>query len=595
VRNLVLAAALGLLSLFAAPGRADDDIRGQLADAVMDGALHVAIALDDGRAPLGYGYALETSGRPVLALEASARAGKITAFCARVPAGGFVLRGAGLRPDIRIEEIEIGDDGSVRAARYRGDGGWSRFVLGLASGLAKKALARLRFRTEIAALMRGDLLVPAEEPKKPAAPPATTAPSPAPEASAPPSPSRSDAFLALVDHVRVEDSTVTAFGARPLAFGDALHLTTGSGAPLRVRIDEAVYRPETKTGVSAYRVTGGLDGTFAGGAMRWGTDRLTFTGGSVEGARFLVEDGFASANEVAASRLALDLSSGRFELPTGIRVDVAAPSRFAARDVAITAAGTRALVDLDLRGETGEIAREGSRLTLASAHVTTSGLKISQGRVDGDVALAFDYRLVYPFAVKYPVPELQPRKVDLEFKGPFRADLHLAAVGEGDRDAVTGTYVFSVDWPPVEKAAFEAIRAAWVQDVKALNKVRFDIEPVRFAPCGEECFLAQFRFAAVKVGSKRLTLKCAPEGQASLVLDKETRTFKLTGVKTEPKCEGLLGKLVGLVAPLFAKTYDDLVLFQMPEGLPFTIDRVRSKGGELEISGGLAWRAADAR
>ncbi|WP_217551140.1 hypothetical protein, partial [Pantoea sp. GbtcB22] len=82
---------------------------------------------------------------------------------------------------------------------------------------------------------------------------------------------------------------------------------------------------------------------------------------------------------------------------------------------------------------------------------------------------------------KYPVPELEPRRVDLEFKGPFRADLHLAGVGEGDRDAVTGTYVFSVDWPPVEKAAFEAIRAAWVQDVKALRKVRFDIEPVRFA------------------------------------------------------------------------------------------------------------------
>ena len=98
----------------------------------------------------------------------------------------------------------------------------------------------------------------------------------------------------------------------------------------------------------------------------------------------------------------------------------------------------------------------------------------------------------------------------------------------------------------------------------------------------------------MKVGSKKLAIHCAPQGQATLVLDKEARAFVLKGVKTEPKCEGLLGKLVNLVAPLLTKTYEDMVLFKLPDDMPFTIEKVRGEGDELRISGAVAWREAAA-
>jgi hypothetical protein len=100
--------------------------------------------------------------------------------------------------------------------------------------------------------------------------------------------------------------------------------------------------------------------------------------------------------------------------------------------------------------------------------------------------------------------------------------------------------------------------------------------------------------AAAKVGSKRLSIRCVPEGQAHLVVDKEARTFVLKGLKVEPHCEGLLGKLVNLIAPLFAKTYEDLVLFRMEEGAPFSIETVRGDGDALEIGGAVEWREAAA-
>ncbi|HKC24427.1 MAG TPA: hypothetical protein VKF32_06775, partial [Thermoanaerobaculia bacterium] len=556
--------------------------------ALKDGALHVEIALDDGRMPIGFGYALEARGRPLLALDAAAREGRVRAFCASVPAGSLVLRGSGLRPDIRIDELAIGDDGAVSSATFRGVGFWSRLVLSLLGGLGRKEIGKLRFHTDLKELMRGDLLVVDEKAaaKTKKAPPAAAPPAePRPE-----EPSLTSAFLRLVDHVRIEDSRVTAFPGKELAFGDAFRLETGSGEPVSLVLNEVTYRPEAASGVSAYRAEGTLDGAFGKGELLWEADRVVFASGSLQDGRFLFEDGFASRSELGASRLALELTSGRFRLPSGILVELAAPSRFAARELALGAGGVRALVDLDLTGKTGEIARQGSRIELTDAHVTTAGLRLANGRADGDVSLAFDYRLVHPLAVSYPMPEVNPRRVDLEFRGPFRADLHLSRVGAGSQDAVTGRYVFSVNWAPIERAAFEAIRARWVQDVTTLHKVSFEIEPVRFAPCGEECFLARFRFVAAKVGSKRISMRCAPEGRATLVLDKEAKAFVLKGVKTEPHCEGLLGKLVNLVAPLFAKTYDDMVLFRMPEGLPFTIERVRGEADELEISGSVVWR-----
>jgi len=576
-RRPSLLAVLALVVALA-PSARGDDTTGQLAALVKDGALRVEIALDDGRVPVASGFALQTAGRPVLALDAVARSGKLTSFCANVPQGALVLRGSGLRPNIRIDELAIAEDGSIATARWRGEGFWSRLVLGLCGGLARKELSKLRFRTEVRDLVRGELLAPDET--------KTAAHEKSP---APPGPSRAEAFLRLVDVVRVEGSEITTFGPRPLSFGDALNLTTSEKEPLRLSIREALYRPEAATGIPAWRVHGTLDGGFGAGSIRWDADRLVFASGDLGNGRFLVESGFAEKSEIGADRLALELTSGRFRL-AGIDVTLAAPSRFAARKLETSHGNLRALVDLDLTGRTGEIRRQGSRLALADAHVRTTGLSIAKGRADGDVSVDFDYRLVYPFVVQYPVAEIEPRRVPLEFKGPFEARLHLASVGAGANDAVTGTYRFSVNWPPIEKAAFEALRARWVQQITGLEKVSFEIEPEHFAPCGDDCFLASFRITAAKVGSRRLSLHCAPQGQANLVLDKEARAFVMKGLKTEPRCEGILGKLVNLIAPLLAKTYEDLVLFKMPDDLPFTIDRVTGRTDALEIGGAVAWR-----
>ncbi|HEV8267886.1 MAG TPA: hypothetical protein VGR00_06625, partial [Thermoanaerobaculia bacterium] len=482
-----------------------DDTTAQLAALVKDGALRVEIALDDGRVPVASGFALQTTGRPVLALDAVARGGKVTAFCANVPQGALILRGSGLRPDIRIDELAIAEDGSIATARWRGEGFWSRLVLGLFGGLARKELGKLRFQTGVSDLVRGELLAPDET--KPSAPEkspsAEKSKPPAAPTTAPPAPSRAEAFLRLVDEVRLSGSEITAFGPRPLSFGEALTLTTSEKEPLRLSIREALFRPEAATGIPAWRVDGTLDGGFGAGTIRWDADRLDFVSGDLGNGRFLVESGFAEKSEIGADRLALELTSGRFRL-AGIDVTLAAPSRFAARKFETSKGNLRALVDLDLTGRTGEIRRQGSRLALADAHVRTTGLSIAKGRADGDVSVDFDYRLVYPFVVQYPVAEIEPRRVPLEFKGPFEARLHLASVGAGGNDAVTGTYRFSVNWPPIEKAAFEALRARWVQQITGLEKVSFEIEPEHFAPCGDDCFLASFKITAAKVGSRRL-------------------------------------------------------------------------------------------
>lgn len=561
----------------------------RIAAAVREGSLHVEIALGDGRVPMAKGFSLETRGRPLLALDGVAREGRIVSFCAVVPQGTLLVRGSGLRPDFRIDELTVAEDGSIAKARYQGVGGWSRFVLSLFGGVAKKQLAKVRFRTEVPALLRGELLAD-EEPARPspAAPP--SAPPVPPPVSAPAAPSKGAAFLRLVDQVRVVDSEIAAFPGRELEFGEVLRFTTASEPPIRLRIREAVFHPEETAGIPAYRLEGSLSGGFENGTILWEKDRVLFSRGTLDAGSFLLEEGFASRTDFRAARLALELSSGLFRLPSGVSVAVEAPSRFAARDVEVSGAGVRALLDLDLEGRTGEIRREGSVLTLGEARVKTRGLRVARGRTDGDVDLSFDYRLLHPFVVRYPVEGLAPKTVPLEFRGPFAATLHLASVGAGARDAVTGRYTFSVNWPPIEKAASEVLKARWMQDVGAIRRVVFEIEPQHFAPCGEGCFVASFTVQAAKQGSKRFSIRCTPEGRATLVVDKDARAFLLKDLKTEPHCEGLVGKLVNLVAPLLAKTYEDLVLFRLPEGLPFRIDRVSGDERALTIAGEVDWR-----
>ena len=66
----------------------------------------------------------------------------------------------------------------------------------------------------------------------------------------------------------------------------------------------------------------------------------------------------------------------------------------------------------------------------------------------------------------------------------------------------------------------------------------------------------------------------------------------LQNVKIRPECKGVAGWVVNLIAPLLTKTYNDMVLFQMSEDLPFTIDAVDGDEHSVTLSGEIHWAAA---
>ena len=174
--------------------------------------------------------------------------------------------------------------------------------------------------------------------------------------------------------------------------------------------------------------------------------------------------------------------------------------------------------------------------------------------------------------------------------------LRLALVGVGaEEGAVNGTYAFDVPWAPVELAAFEVARARWTQDVaKVVKKVSFEIDPTEFRPCGEACFGAKFKVLARKLTEKGKALfsqACEPEFQAAIAVDREARAFVLKGLVVRPHCEGVAGWFVNFLAPFFTKSYEDMTLFQMPKGLPFTIETVKAGDATVRIAGAVAWEA----
>lgn len=589
-----------LVTLLATPVRAE--LLDDLGPAIRGGHVVLELALRPGAVPVAPAWSLVVVGSPVGTAVLDANDGKVSGLHLAVDGGELILVGKGLRPDVVLQSVDADASGVVTAARFHGRGA-GRPIVALFRGLAMRSIRKLRFHTGIAELLRGDLLAkersaaPAAASAVPAAstpPPAAT---PAPAAgAAPPAPG----FMDLIEEVRVDGSHLTAFAGRRLAFGKVLGFEIGEGAePLRLDVDSLRFRParagSAATGAAGvpatYRVRGGLAGRLAKGELAWGPDLLSFASGELAGGRFeLDSEGTAS---VTASLLTLRLSQGRFRAPVGVTVDLADGSSFAARDLSWSGGKLSALVDLDVSGKTGSFARQGSRLTLQDARLRCQGLRIDANRASGSVDLEFDYTLLYPLSVKYPMPGLEERHVDLEFRGPFTARIDLEDVG-GDDGKASGVYRFKAPWAPVEKAAFEVLRARWQQDVPGVKKVAFQLEPERFVPCGGDCFLARFRIRVEKEVTKtrRLTLDCVPEGSASLVVDKESRTFLLKGVKIRPQCKGLLGKAVDLIAPLVTKSYEDLVLFKLPEDAPFAIDAVTSGEDWIEVSGRLAWEAA---
>lgn len=534
-------------------------------------------------------WSLETAGAPTAHLTVEAAEGRVQSLDYRVDGGDLVFVGRGLRPSVVVQEISVDARGTLTKAVFHGRG-IMRPVVALFRPLVLSSLGKVRFHTEVAELLRGNL-VAGDEARAQAAP----APTPTP---AGPSPA---AALDLVALVRISDSTVGLFEDRRLDIGPSLSFQTARDPeghdPLVLKIDTARYRPARGADAGELAMRGTLDCRVKNGELAFNDGRLAFATGRLTAARFDVARGESGALEtkISASRLALLITSGRYRGPAGVVVDLAEGSRFELADFTVApGGGVSGTLDATLLGKTGEIRRQGSRLVLSDVRVGAKGLKLAENRATGEMTVDFEYRLRYPFVVKYPVASLKERRVPLDFSGPLSARLHLEDVGAGEEGTVTGTYTFKAPWEPIEKAAFEAIRAQWEQNAPVIARVSLSVEPTAFRPCGKGCFYTKLRFVAEKREKKKSIFhqECGPEATADLVIDKEARAFLLSHVRVRPQCKGIVGWVVNLIAPLLTKTYNDMVLFKMPEDLPFTIETVDGDPQSITLTGAIQWAAA---
>jgi hypothetical protein len=583
VASIALAAALGA-----------DSFVDQLGAAIRSGNVNLTFALARGKVPLTGAWSLETTGDPRAHLKADAADGRLTKLSFSVDGGDLIVAGAGLRPDVVVQSVEADDVHGITAARFHGRGFFGKIVIGLFRGVGMSAVKKMKLRTDLPSVFRGDIVVHEEKSNSGSA---SSPPAPAKSrADSAPPPAAGPSLFDLVRSIDITDSSLEAFPDRTLAFEPVFRLRTApSGSAARVSIARATYVPARAGEPSRLDLDGEVEGSFVDGAMAYSGERLSFSSGELRRARIrMIDDGAGkSATSLAAERLALDLTSGRF-LIGHFRVGVDAPSRFAASSLSISESGKiSGILDLDLRGRTGEWNRNGITMSLANVSLRSKGLKIADNFATGGVSMAFDYRLVYPFTVRYPVADIEPKRVDLVFAGPLQAELALERAGDPAHGRAEGTYVLKVPWSPVERAAFEAMRARWSSNLAAIRKVDFTLEPSEFGPCGESCFVAKFKIVAEKKSGKRSIFRaeCAPEGKANLVIDKDSGEMRLEHMTLEPHCEGL-ASIVNFIAPLFAKAYSDITLFKMPPDAPLTVDGVRSGAAWIELSGRIHWEEA---
>jgi hypothetical protein len=546
----------------------------QIAKCVDSGKLNLEIDLQVGRVPAAPGWIVEVIGAPKATLVAEAVDGRVRRLDFVVTEGDLLVDGRCLRPDVFIESFHFEEGEGITEAHYRGRGIWIPIV-GIFRGLAMSALRNLHLRTDVPSVLRGEVL--------------GSMAGMAPAAS----------FLDLVREVRIHDSAFAAFGGRPLNFGEMIEFKTASqphtGKPLRIAVDEGVFRPARSDQWAQLTVAGQLDGEVEDGTVAFVGGRSTFSHGELKDGSFQVRSGDDGKLQTAisAGAFALDLTSGQFRLPGGPKIGVETPSHFTVRDLRVRPNGTYSgIVDAELFGKVGVIDRGGTLVSASNFKVHTHGATIADGRATGDLELGFDYRMDYLLVVHYPVAQIGDRRVPLVFQGPFTATLHLQDAGSGDEGVVTGEYQFKVPWPPVELAAFEVLRAKWSQDIPAvIRDVDFAIEPQHFGPCGGSCFLVDLAVTVEKKKAKGHLFQqiCDTEGKADLVVDAPSRRFVLRNVRIEPRCKGVAGWVVNFISPLLTTTYTDVTLFQMPENLPFTIESVDSGTDWVAIAGKIAW------
>jgi hypothetical protein len=175
----------------------------QIAGCVDSGRLNMEIDLKAGRVPVAPGWTVEVVGAPKATLVAEAVDGRIQRLEFAVTEGQLLLDGKCLRPDVFIESFRFEEGKGITEARYRGRGIW-RPIVGIFRGLARSALRKLQLHTDIPSVLHGEVL---------GARTGTTS---------------AASFLELVREVRIHDSAFTAFGGRPLDFGEMVEFTTAS-------------------------------------------------------------------------------------------------------------------------------------------------------------------------------------------------------------------------------------------------------------------------------------------------------------------------------------------------------------------------------
>jgi hypothetical protein len=573
----------------------------QAGAAAADGQVDLEMDLKDGRVPLLKGYSLETEGKLRACLTAEADQGQVREMAVRGEIGRLVLRGKGILPDIAVESARV-SNGLIVDARYHGFGLW-RPILSLFRGAAMKRIRQIRFNTDLAKLMQGHLLKVDDTPAGEAPPPAPAsapAPPPAKKTGEPAPAEMVRQLLDLIDEVRIPRADLSLSEHATLEFRPYLRFETGTDPAnhrfVSFQLRDAVFRPPQGGRPMYAAARGRIDGILGPGESQFGGNRASFSKGRLRGGSFYAATDAAGkiGATMSVDEFALSFTGGKFLAPGGVSIGLLPESELAVRNMKASSEGyLSGLLDFDLQGETGEWSRQGTRVALSNVRLVSRDLRVVERTATGDLAVDFVYRVDYPLIVKYPVPDMAPKKVDLEFKGPMSLRLKLVDVGMSDEGRVDGTYRFRVPWEPIQRGSFEVLKARWIQDFPALRKVSIDLDPHVFGPCGGTCFKTALTVTAEKTSEKTKKVWfrqiCDPVGSANLVVDKEARAFALKDVKVETHCRGAVGWLINFVTPFLTKTYTDFALFRMPDHLPFTIDDVSGTETDLAIAGQVHW------
>ena len=580
--------AAGLTALPAAsasPGTGAGTPLDQLGALVKDGKLVVEADLRPGSVPANPKYALEVQGNARTSISADAANGQVTRMHFGVENGKLIVRGKGLRPKVSIESLDFEAPHGITGFKFKGLGIW-RPIVAIFGGIARSAVGKMELRTDVASVLKGEILG------------RRASPTPGPALGPPPTPTPS--FMDLVDEVRIRDTRMTAFAGRPVSFEPFVTFHTASepvsGGAMTMTIEKGTFRPGRDGTPSFLELAGHVDGEIENGEMAFEKSRCTIVKGRVRSGAFEARSGEDGkiASAFSADNLFFELSSGNFVVPGGMGVALDSGSTFDVSQVRVSPAGKfSGVAKLDLAGKTGRLSRKGTTISASDIRLTTPGLTVVDGRATGPLELSFDYTLEYPFVVKYPIAEIPEKMLTLRFQGPFATTLALTDAG-GEEGEVTGSYVFKAPWAPIEQAALLALEAKWQQDL-AVQNVDFTIVPKTFRPCGEACFTLSIEVTAEKKsGLKKLfSQHCAPIGTANLVVDKATRSFALKDVRIEPHCKGIAGVVVNFLSPFLTKSYGDMKLFQMPPNLPLTIETVRGGAEWVEIGGSIDWEAGE--